>query len=251
MRRAVERFNASEEPRKVAGLIRSLGEPQAARSPRPAAPAGAGDRRLGALLVPVGGGRDNGGRRVGARGGQGRRGLGADRGGSRPGTRRGRGREASASARQAPQATASRRGRPGSLSAAGWWSTSTAGRGATPARRRSRRWSPTPDGERGRGALGDDRPGDQQRGRVPGAPAWASSARGRWAPTRSSWSATPSWSCARSAASTGSRTPRCGSCTAAFARRSRGFDHWSIRHVRREDNERRRPARQRGARRGP
>ena len=30
MRRAVERFNSSEERRKVAGLIRSLGEPQAA-----------------------------------------------------------------------------------------------------------------------------------------------------------------------------------------------------------------------------
>jgi hypothetical protein len=30
MRRAVERFNGSEETRKVAGLIRSLGEPRAA-----------------------------------------------------------------------------------------------------------------------------------------------------------------------------------------------------------------------------
>jgi hypothetical protein len=35
MRRAVERFNGSEEPRKVAGLIRSLGEPHAAVSPDP------------------------------------------------------------------------------------------------------------------------------------------------------------------------------------------------------------------------
>ena len=34
MRRAVERFNASEEPRKVAGLIRSLGEPQAGGAAR-------------------------------------------------------------------------------------------------------------------------------------------------------------------------------------------------------------------------
>jgi len=33
MRTAVERFNSSEEPRKVAGLIRSLGEPQAAVRP--------------------------------------------------------------------------------------------------------------------------------------------------------------------------------------------------------------------------
>jgi hypothetical protein len=33
MRRAVDRFNGSEEPRKVAGLIRSLGEPQAAVLP--------------------------------------------------------------------------------------------------------------------------------------------------------------------------------------------------------------------------
>ena len=33
MRAAVERFNSSEEPRKVAGLIRSLGEPQAAVRP--------------------------------------------------------------------------------------------------------------------------------------------------------------------------------------------------------------------------
>ena len=33
MRRAVERFNSSEERRKVAGLIRSLGEPQAAVRP--------------------------------------------------------------------------------------------------------------------------------------------------------------------------------------------------------------------------
>jgi hypothetical protein len=33
MRRAVERFNGSEERRKVAGLIRSLGEPQAAVRP--------------------------------------------------------------------------------------------------------------------------------------------------------------------------------------------------------------------------
>ena len=30
MRRAVQRFNGSDEPRKVAGLIRSLGEPRAA-----------------------------------------------------------------------------------------------------------------------------------------------------------------------------------------------------------------------------
>jgi hypothetical protein len=35
MRRAVERFNSSEERRKVAGLIRSLGEPQAAVRPDP------------------------------------------------------------------------------------------------------------------------------------------------------------------------------------------------------------------------
>ena len=35
MRRAVERFNASEERRKVAGLIRSLGEPNAAVKPDP------------------------------------------------------------------------------------------------------------------------------------------------------------------------------------------------------------------------
>jgi hypothetical protein len=33
MRRAVERFNGSEERRKVAGLIRSLGEPRAAVRP--------------------------------------------------------------------------------------------------------------------------------------------------------------------------------------------------------------------------
>lgn len=33
MRRAVERFNGSDEPRKVAGLIRSLGEPRAAVRP--------------------------------------------------------------------------------------------------------------------------------------------------------------------------------------------------------------------------
>jgi len=33
MRRAVERFNSSEERRKVAGLIRSLGEPQAGVRP--------------------------------------------------------------------------------------------------------------------------------------------------------------------------------------------------------------------------
>jgi hypothetical protein len=33
MRRAVERFNGSEESRKVAGLIRSLGEPRAAVRP--------------------------------------------------------------------------------------------------------------------------------------------------------------------------------------------------------------------------
>jgi hypothetical protein len=33
MRRAVERFNSSEERRKVAGLIRSLGEPRAAVLP--------------------------------------------------------------------------------------------------------------------------------------------------------------------------------------------------------------------------
>jgi hypothetical protein len=33
MRRAVERFNSSEEPRKVAGLNRSLGEPRAAVRP--------------------------------------------------------------------------------------------------------------------------------------------------------------------------------------------------------------------------
>jgi hypothetical protein len=33
MRRAVEQFNTSNEPRKVAGLIRSLGEPRAAVSP--------------------------------------------------------------------------------------------------------------------------------------------------------------------------------------------------------------------------
>ena len=33
MRRAVERFNGSEEPRKVAGLIRSLGEPRAGVRP--------------------------------------------------------------------------------------------------------------------------------------------------------------------------------------------------------------------------
>jgi hypothetical protein len=35
MRRAVERFNSSEERRKVAGLIRSLGEPHAAVLPDP------------------------------------------------------------------------------------------------------------------------------------------------------------------------------------------------------------------------
>ena len=35
MRRAVESFNSSEESRKVAGLIRSLGEPQAAVVPDP------------------------------------------------------------------------------------------------------------------------------------------------------------------------------------------------------------------------
>jgi hypothetical protein len=35
MRRAVERFNSSEERRKVAGLIRSLGEPQAGVRPEP------------------------------------------------------------------------------------------------------------------------------------------------------------------------------------------------------------------------
>jgi hypothetical protein len=35
MRTAVERFNSSEEPRMVAGLIRSLGEPQAAVRPDP------------------------------------------------------------------------------------------------------------------------------------------------------------------------------------------------------------------------
>ena len=33
MRRAVERFNGSDERRKIAGLIRSLGEPRAAVSP--------------------------------------------------------------------------------------------------------------------------------------------------------------------------------------------------------------------------
>ena len=33
MRRAVQRFNGSGEPRKVAGLIRSLGEPRAAVRP--------------------------------------------------------------------------------------------------------------------------------------------------------------------------------------------------------------------------
>ena len=33
MRRAVERFNGSEEQRKVAGLVRSLGEPRAAVRP--------------------------------------------------------------------------------------------------------------------------------------------------------------------------------------------------------------------------
>jgi hypothetical protein len=33
MRKAVERFNSSDECRKVAGLIRSLGEPQAAVRP--------------------------------------------------------------------------------------------------------------------------------------------------------------------------------------------------------------------------
>ena len=35
MRRAVERFNSSEERRKVAGLMRSLGEPQAGVRPDP------------------------------------------------------------------------------------------------------------------------------------------------------------------------------------------------------------------------
>ena len=35
MRRAVERFNSSEERRKVAGLMRSLGEPQAGVRPEP------------------------------------------------------------------------------------------------------------------------------------------------------------------------------------------------------------------------
>ena len=35
MRRAVERFNSSDERRKVAGLIRSLGEPHAAVRPDP------------------------------------------------------------------------------------------------------------------------------------------------------------------------------------------------------------------------
>jgi hypothetical protein len=35
MRRAVERFNSSDERRKVAGLIRSLGEPHAAVLPDP------------------------------------------------------------------------------------------------------------------------------------------------------------------------------------------------------------------------
>jgi hypothetical protein len=35
MRRAVECFNSSEETRKVAGLIRSLGEPRAAVRPDP------------------------------------------------------------------------------------------------------------------------------------------------------------------------------------------------------------------------
>ena len=35
MRRAVERFNSSEERRKVAGLIRSLGEPNAGVRPDP------------------------------------------------------------------------------------------------------------------------------------------------------------------------------------------------------------------------
>jgi hypothetical protein len=33
MRRAVQRFNSSEEQRKVAGLVRSLGEPRAAVRP--------------------------------------------------------------------------------------------------------------------------------------------------------------------------------------------------------------------------
>ena len=33
MRRAVQRFNGSDEPRKVAGLIRSLGEPRVAVRP--------------------------------------------------------------------------------------------------------------------------------------------------------------------------------------------------------------------------
>jgi hypothetical protein len=35
MRRAVQRFNGSDEPRKVAGLIRSLGKPRVAIRPDP------------------------------------------------------------------------------------------------------------------------------------------------------------------------------------------------------------------------
>ena len=57
MRRAVERFNESEQPRTVAGLIRSLGEPRVGRAPGPSRQHGAGHGRLGALLVPVGGRR--------------------------------------------------------------------------------------------------------------------------------------------------------------------------------------------------
>ena len=50
-------------------------------------------------------------------------------------------------------------------------STSTAARAATRARRRSRRWSTTPEGEVRREPRRGDRPGDQQRRRVPGAAA--------------------------------------------------------------------------------
>ncbi len=245
MRRAVERFNGSDERRKVAGLIRSLGEPRAAVRPDAA-------RQMALVTVAwelswyqweVSADGDGESVREVAKGDEVIR---ARRG--RASLERGR--------RRGRQAAPAGDVRPSQGVRQARLERAATGR----QRRRGRAWQPRPRSDRSRGrharrrgprgALRDDRPGDQQRRRVPGA-------------------------AARDRASPGARGPRdrVDRRLGAVVRQVRGeyrvkdaalrelharvrealegFERWSIRNVPRDDERARGQPRQRGPRRAP
>ena len=107
----------------------------------------------------------------------------------------------------------------------------------------------TPDGDVARGGPRGDRRRDEQRRRVPGAAARTGAGRGRSAPTRSRWSATPSSWPSRSRALQG-QAPRDAPAARGGPRaRCAVFGAWTIRTVPRAAERARRRARQSGARR--